>query len=82
LKKIDKSVVNKIKNTHLDNISKSPLVNDRLKGELKDLYSYHFKEQSVEYRIAYAIEDDEIIFYMMIAKRENFYKKIKSRIVK
>ena len=80
LKKIDKSVVQNIRNKHLNNILNNPLANEKLKGKLSDLYSYHFKENRVEYRIAYeVIENDKIVFYYMIAKRENFYKSIQLR---
>ena len=81
LKKIDKSVVQHIKNKHLDIILDNPLSNEKLKGHLSHLYSYHFRENRVEYRIAYEVVDkDKIIFYYMVAKRENFYKNIQSRI--
>ena len=80
LKKIDKSAVIKIKNIHLNNILENPYKYDSLKGKLTNLYSYHFKENSVDYRIAYEIKDNRIIFYYMVGKRENFYKNIQSRI--
>jgi len=79
LKKIDKSAVTKIKNIHLNNILEDPYKYDLLKGNFHNLYSYHFKENSVDYRIAYEIKDSRIIFYYMIAKRENFYKNIQLR---
>jgi len=80
LKKIDKSAIAKIKTVHLNNILENPYKYDSLKGRLSNLYSYHFKENSVDYRIAYEINNDTIIFYYMIAKRENFYKSIQKRI--
>jgi len=81
LKKIDKSVVENIKSVHLNNILENPLEYDRLKGKLSDFYSYHFRENKVDYRIAYKILDDNtIVFYCMIAKRENFYKNIQTRL--
>ncbi len=79
LKKLDKGVVVSIREKHLDTILKDPYKNNKLKGSLSLLYSYHFKENATEYRIAYEIIDNEILFYLMIAKRENFYKKIKTR---
>ena len=79
LKKIDRGVVKKIKSLHLDNILSNPYKYEMLKGNLSNLYSYHFKENLVEYRIAYEIRDDVIIFYYMIASRENFYKKVENR---
>ncbi len=80
LKKIDKHIVKKIHSYHLNNILKDPLRYETLKGILSNIHSYHFKENSVEYRIAYEVTNDKIIFYYMIAKRENFYKKIKNRV--
>ncbi|MEA3288610.1 MAG: type II toxin-antitoxin system mRNA interferase toxin, RelE/StbE family [Campylobacterota bacterium] len=81
LKKIDKNVVKKVKETHLDNILTNPHSAETLKGKLSNIYSYHFRENKVDYRIAYEVlEDDTIIFYYMVAKRENFYKTIESRI--
>ena len=81
LKKIDKSTVEKIKNKHLDNILNNPFSGSRLHGELSSIFSYHFRENRVDYRIAYeVIEYDTIIFYYMISKRENFYKNLKNRL--
>jgi len=80
LKKIDKNAVIKIKNIHLNNILNNPYKYNNLKGKLTNLYSYHFKENSVDYRIAYDIEDNIVIFYYMIGKRENFYKNIQTRL--
>ena len=79
LKKLDKSVINDIKTIHLDKIVKNPFNNEKLQGDLKSLYSYHFRKNSVDYRIAYEVYENTIIFYIMIAKRENFYKNIKQR---
>jgi len=79
LKKIDKSVVEKIKSIHLNIILKNPLIYDKLKGNLESFYSYHFTQNKVTYRIAYRIIDDEIIFYFLVAKRENFYKNLTQR---
>ena len=76
---INLAAVTKIKNIHLNNILEDPYRYDMLKGNLHNLYSYHFKENSVDYRIAYEIKDSRIIFYYMIAKRENFYKNIQLR---
>ena len=80
LKSIDKSVVKEIQKIHLDNILKNPLSYPALKGKLSSLRSYHFSKNSVSYRIAYeVIENNKVIFYYMVAKRENFYKKLENR---
>jgi len=47
---------------------------------LSNLYSYHFRENKVEYRIAYEVKEETVIFYYMIGKRENLYKNIETRI--
>ncbi|MDQ7046337.1 MAG: type II toxin-antitoxin system mRNA interferase toxin, RelE/StbE family [Sulfurovum sp.] len=79
-KKIDKSVVEKIKSTHLGIILEDPLIHEKLKGKLSSFYSYHFTQNKVNYRIAYKIIDDNsIVFYCLIAKRENFYKSLGQR---
>jgi len=80
LKQLDKSVVSNIKNIHLDKIIKNPYECEKLKGNLSQIYSYHFRENRVDYRIAYEIKDDVILFYYMIAKRENFYKSLEKRV--
>ena len=81
LKSIDKSVIKEIKEVHLNNILKNPLSNPTLKGKLSHIRSYHFSKNSVSYRIAYEIiKENKIIFYYMIAKRENFYKKLENRV--
>ena len=80
LKKIDKNVVSKIKTVHLDAIMQNPYASSMLKGKLSNVYSYHFKENRVEYRIAYEIQDKVLIFYYMVSKRENFYKNLEKRV--
>ena len=79
LKKLEKNIIKEIKDIHLPKILKDPFLYDKLKGNLSQVRSYHFKSKKVEYRIAYTIEDKEIIFYLMVAKRENFYNKLTKR---
>jgi len=81
LKKIDKSVAKEIKEIHLDIILKNPTSYELLKGKLSHIYSYHFKKNSTQYRIAYEIiEKEEVVFHYMVASRENFYKKLEDRV--
>jgi len=79
LKKIDKQVIKEIKEVHLVKIKSDPFKYEELSGDLKGVYSYHFRKNSVDYRIAYEVVDNEIIYYLMIAKRENFYDLLKGR---
>ena len=81
LKKIDKSVAKEIKEKHLDIILNNPMENELLKGKLSHIRSYHFQKNSVQYRIAYEVlEDEEVLFHYMVATRENFYKKLENRV--
>ena len=81
LKKIDKSVAKEIKEKHLDIILENPTEAELLKGKLSHLHSYHFSKNGTQYRIAYeTLEEDEVIFHYMVSSRENFYKKLGSRI--
>ena len=80
LKKIDKQVVKKIQNIHINNIVQDPYKYPRLKGNLSRFRSYHFNENGVEYRIAYEIIEDAIVLYLIIAKRENFYNNFWKRV--
>lgn len=81
LKKIDKSTAKEIKDTHLDIISNNPLGNEKLKGKLSHIHSYHFQKNATHYRIAYEIlEDESILLHLMVASRENFYKKLENRL--
>jgi len=79
LKKLEKSIIKDIKDIHLKKIYKNPFSYDKLKGKLSSLRSYHFKSNTICYRIAYEIVDNQIIFYYMVAKRENFYNKLSKR---
>lgn len=81
LKKIDKSVIKEIKERHLDTILKAPLNQERLKGKLSSLYSYHFQKNKIHYRIAYEVlEEEKVVFHYMVSTRENFYKRLESRL--
>jgi len=73
-KKMDKSVVRDIHNVHLDSILDMPHAGDELYGDLQGVFSYHFRMNKVDYRIAYTVDDEKkIVYILMIAKRENFY---------
>ncbi len=82
LKKIDKSAAKEIKEKHLDVILSNPMGYEPLKGKLSHIRSYHFQKNSTHYRIAYEVlENEEILFYYMVATRENFYKKLENRVL-
>ena len=83
LKKLDKNIIKVIKEKHIDIILQKPQISEQLSGNLSGIYSYHFKHTGNNYRISYLIDEDEkIVYFLMIGKRENFYKILSRRIVK
>jgi addiction module RelE/StbE family toxin len=80
LKKLDKPVIKEIQR-QLDIIVSLPMAGEELVGNLAGIYSHHFKYSSVEYRIAYMVENDKLIIYFISAtSRENFYKNLSRRV--
>lgn len=81
LKKLDKPVIEEIRTVHIKKILASPLSFDSLHGDLSGLYSYHFRQNRVDYRISYMVhQTSETVFILMIGKRENFYSILKQRL--
>lgn len=81
LKGLDKSVAKEIYSVHLDKILAEPHASDKLQGVLEGLFSYHFRKNRTDYRIAYALDEDRnVVFVLMIGKRENFYDLLKRRL--
>jgi mRNA-degrading endonuclease RelE of RelBE toxin-antitoxin system len=55
-----------------------PLDGDKLSGPLYFLYSFHFKSNNVNYRVAYTIDHGKHEVVMHFAgTRENFYRKLR-----
>lgn len=61
-------------------ILENPEIGEPLSLDLIGIYSYHFKFNFVDYRIAYKILDAEIVFFIMAGIRENFYENLKRRV--
>jgi mRNA-degrading endonuclease RelE of RelBE toxin-antitoxin system len=81
LKKIDWPVREEIKERHLPNILADPAIGESLVGDLSGLHAYHFGSANQEFRIAYAIsEEEQTVYFLMISKRENFYEILKRRL--
>lgn len=82
LKKLDKPVVKEIYSAHLDTILVKPYSGESLYGDLEGVFSYHFRKNKVDYRIAYTVDEEKkIVFFIMIGKRENFYEILKRRLL-
>lgn len=55
----------------------NPYAGEKLSGALHFLYSFHFKSENVEYRVAYTIDTKkEVIIIHFAHTRENFYEKL------
>ncbi|NUM36611.1 MAG: type II toxin-antitoxin system mRNA interferase toxin, RelE/StbE family [Candidatus Brocadiae bacterium] len=79
IKRLDISVRNKVKEEILDILRENPESGEELLGALTGIRSYHFEHNKVQYRIAYTIEENTI-YILMIAKRENFYDILKRKL--
>lgn len=62
-------------------ILKDPFIGEKLQGEnFKKLYRFGLRYKSNDYRIVYQINNNKLtIIFIMIASRENFYKKLRQR---
>jgi mRNA interferase RelE/StbE len=81
LKNIDKKIAKTIKEKHIKAVQENPDRGMPLTGNLEGILSYHFKENKIDFRIAYTYNDDEkYIFVIIIAKRESFYEILLRRI--
>ena len=82
LKGLDKPVKKDIEDFHIEKILKDPYASEKLYGNLEGFFSYHFTKTRIEYRIAYAVEEEKkIVYILMIGKRENFYDVLKRRVL-
>jgi len=56
----------------------NPLTGEKLSGSLSFLYSFHFKHQDVQYRVAHTLDQEKKLVIIHFAdKRENFYHKLR-----
>ena len=59
-------------------LEKNPFAGEKLSGSLHFLYTFHFRVEKVEYRLAYTIRTDEKQIVIHLAHtRENFYDKLR-----
>jgi len=82
LEKLDKVAVREVFDTHIDKILHDPhRAGEALHGSLEGISSYHFRLHKVEYRIAFAVnEESKTVYILMVGKRENFYEILKRRL--
>ena len=64
-----------------ETIANDPYVGNEKRGDLKSYYTYGFKYDRVDYRIAYTINDDnEIVIVVLTGSHEKFYEELKRTI--
>ncbi len=81
LKKLDLAIRTKIKTQYIPKILSNPKIGETLVGDLKGIFSYHFRAFKQQYRIAYVVNpDSKKVFVLMIGKRGDFYTLLKRRI--
>jgi len=82
IKKLDKAVAREVFDTHINKILHDPYQEgEALHGSLEGISSYHFRQNRVEYRIAFAVEEEsKTVYILMIGKRENFYEILRRRL--
>ena len=82
LKKLDKPVVKDIFDAHIDKILLDPHnAGEGLHGSLAGIWSYHFTQNKVGYRIAYAVKEElKTVYILMVGARENFYEILRRRL--
>lgn len=80
-KKESKKLPKKVRITAFEAAQKlkaNPYLGEKLSGSLNFLYSFHFKVEGKDYRLAYAVNDKKkLIIVHLIQIRENFYQKLK-----
>jgi len=65
-------------NKSIDEVLINPFRFDRLKGKLKEISKTKIRHLGVEYRLAFYIQK-EIVIFLMISTRENFYEYLRRR---
>lgn len=61
-----------------DTIANDPYMGSEKHGDLRSYFTYGFKYDRVDYRIAYTINDnDEIVIVVLAGSHEKFYESLK-----
>lgn len=81
LKQLDQQVIREVFDTHIEKIVHDPDIGELLHGDMEGIFSYHFRKNKIDYRIAYAVDEAvKKVYVLRIAKRENFYEVLKRRL--
>ena len=76
IKKLDKPVKIELKR-RLELIALNPLIGQKKKGKLQDIWGYGFNWQGTAYRIAYKIFEDELVVLVFAAgTHQGFWEQV------
>ncbi|MFH1195671.1 MAG: type II toxin-antitoxin system RelE/ParE family toxin [bacterium] len=78
LKNIPVEVILKLQKK-IDNVLQNPFAFVKLHGELNEISKTEIKHMGVEYRLAFTVIEDTVVF-LMFKKRERFYEYLHRRL--
>jgi|SRR3989339_1179084 len=77
-KKLDKPLRIVVRDSLLEIAEDPENMGEKLSTPLTDVYSHHIKYKGKEFRVAYTIEEnDMVVVFHLIAAHENFYRKLR-----
>lgn len=77
-KKLDKPLRVQVRDSLLEIAEDPENLGEKLCTPLTDVYSHHIKYKGKEFRIAYTIDEaDMVVIVHLIAAHENFYRKLR-----
>jgi mRNA-degrading endonuclease RelE of RelBE toxin-antitoxin system len=77
IKKLPHQLLDKLYKS-IDEVLSNPFRFDRLKGELSEIFKINVHFLGVEYRLAFYIQKETVVF-LMFSSRENFYDYLRRR---
>lgn len=78
-KKLHNNVACDVDSTVID-VANNPLLGEKKKGDLANLYIYKFYSQNQLYLLGYTIDDSVRFVYLeAVASHENFYRNLKRK---
>lgn len=77
-KKLDKPLREAVRDSLLEIGEDPENMGEKLCTPLTDVYSHHIKYKGKEFRVAYTIDEKELVVIVhLIAAHENFYRKLR-----
>lgn len=77
-KKLDKPLRIRVRDALLELAEDPENLGEKLSTPLTDVYSHHIKYKGKEFRVAYTIDESELVVTIhLIAAHENFYRRLR-----